>query len=575
MSFREMAFDTPQFTAEQLATAGTTPELMQGRIAGIRAGREKTYTARRQEEIENRLRSVTQASILDPENRELFDESQQLRALLDPAEVAKEASTEQTRKRQEARVKADRIETEGRALERTLDTEQRALGRKVDADEKDAIEYDRRYRIRRTDQTADQIAAEDRDLKATIAKEERRLGTKIKEEDRSWLRLVQRKELELGETLDAEARAELRTKEREYRGILRTLDTEKRAVAAAVAAEERRLETTLNAEDRAKIARDIRAKFDDERADIREIAAAKRKRVDVFDRESNTQIRVTQEEMDIDQAAATPKYEYEKPATGRVGFIHFVPTTGFSAGGINYLEGQRYQVTQENIRADAELRKAVETQSQVVKPRQLEKQREEPTEPPLRPLPPPKQMVKFIEEAAAGDLFGIFKSAVNGFTSFFMFADVYPETRDAKEALEIMRTTMRVPLVKELSERGSVFTQQQINKILPSSGKTDAQNMALIRNLIPTYFQKLAEAEGTLLNTDVGSKYNVAAAKTIRQINALLPNLRAMAEAWDNRNQGNQATPEGIIRLPSGIEVKKRSGRSSRNSTRPTVPTGG
>ena len=574
MSFREMAFDTPQFTAEQLATAGTTPELMQGRIAGIRAGREKTYTARRQEEIENRLRSVSQALILDPKNRELFDESQQLRALLAPAEVAKEASAEQTQIRAGERAEAARIRTADRLLKTTVAAEQRALGRKLNADEKDAIEWGRRHDIRRTDRTADQIAAEDRQQLRYEDKEKERLKRDLNKEERDWLRVIARKELELGITLDAEARADLRTKEREYRAILRTLDTEKRAVAASVAAEERRLKTTLNAEERARIARDIRARFDDERADIREIAAAKRKRVDVFDRESNTQIRVTQEEMDIDQAAATPKYEYEKPATGRVGFIHFVPTTGFSAGGINYLEGQEYQVTQENIRADAELRKAVETQSQVVKPRQLEKQREEPTEPPLRPLPPPKQMVKFIEEAAAGDLFGIFKSAVNGFTSFFMFADVYPETRDAKEALEIMRTTMRVPLVKELSERGSVFTQQQINKILPSSGKTDAQNMALIRNLIPTYFQKLAEAEGTLLNTDVGSKYNVAAAKTIRQINALLPNLRAMAEAWDNRNQGNQATPEGIIRLPNGISVKKLSGRSSRSSTRPTVPTG-
>jgi hypothetical protein len=314
MSFREMAFDTPQFTAEQLATAGTTPELMQGRIAGIRAGREKTYTARRQEEIENRLRSVTQALALDPSNTELFQKSQQLRALLAPAEVAKEAGAEQIRKRQEARAKADRIETEGRALERTVATEQRALLRKVDADEKDAIEWGRRQRIRRTGQTADQIAAEDRQQLRYEDKEKERLKRDLNKEERDWLRVIARKELELDYTLDAEARAELRTKEREYRGILRTLDTEKRAVAAAVAAEERRLETTLNAEDRAKIAGEVRAKFDDERAKIREIAAAKRKRVDVFDRESNTQIRVTQEEMDIDQEGAAPKYKYDKPA---------------------------------------------------------------------------------------------------------------------------------------------------------------------------------------------------------------------------------------------------------------------
>jgi hypothetical protein len=128
-------------------------------------------------------------------------------------------------------------------------------------------------------------------------------------------------------------------------------------------------------------------------------------------------------------------------------------------------------------------------------------------------------------------------------------------------------------LVKALSERGSVFTIQQINKILPSSGKTDAQNMALIRNLIPTYYDKLEEAEDTLLNTKLGSKYNVAAAKTVRQINSLLPNLRAMADAWDNRKQLGAVPPEGEIRLPSGVVVKKLSGRSSSGSVSPTVPT--
>jgi hypothetical protein len=314
MSLREMAFDRPQFTAEQMETAGTTPLLMQERVAGIRAGREKTYTARRKGEIENRLSAVSQAQVLDPKNRALFDESQQLRALLDPAEFAKEASAEQTRKRQEARAIVTKKEAEGRALERTLDAEQRALGRKVNADEKAAIEWGRRYGMRRTDQTAAQIAAEERGLATVIAKEERRLGTKIEEEDRSWLRLVQRKELELGETLDAEARADLRTKNREYRGILRTLDGEKRAVATAIAAEERRLGTTITTEGRAKIARDLRAQFDDDRADVRAIAAAKRKRVDVYDVGTGDKFSITQEQMDSDQEGKAPKYKYDKPA---------------------------------------------------------------------------------------------------------------------------------------------------------------------------------------------------------------------------------------------------------------------
>ena len=98
--------------------------------------------------------------------------------------------------------------------------------------------------------------------------------------------------------------------------------------------------------------------------------------------------------------------------------------------------------------------------------------------------------------------------------------------------------------------------------------------MALIKNLIPAYYEKLAEAEGTLLNTKRGSQYSVAAAKTISQINSLLPNLRAMANAWDNRKQGGRVTPEGTIRLPSGVEVRRVTGGPAPGSASPTVPTG-
>jgi hypothetical protein len=297
--------------------------------------------------------------------------------------------------------------------------------------------------------------------------------------------------------------------------------------------------------------------------------------VDVYNVKSEKKDRITQEQMDLDQARTTPKYEYEQPATGRVGFVHFVPTTGFSAGGINYLEGQRYQVTQENIRADAELRKAVETQSRVVKPEQLEKQATEVAELPARPVISGAEMARRIEEASAGDLPGIVKSAVDGVMSFFTLDDVFPETREAKAALDEMRMTMRVPLVKALSTRGGKFTIQQVDKVLPSSGLSDAANMARIRALIDTYKETLNEANRIYKNQPVGSEYYVAAEKTIYTIMSLLPELQEMVGAWDNRNQGNQATPEGIIRLPSGIKVKKLSGRSSRSSTRPTVPTGG
>jgi len=564
VSRRPYSREMPTISAEVLETAGLSPAGWQLAAQKARTAGKTAYTAAQKEELENRLGTVTQALALDPSNTELFKKSQQLRALLEPAAFAKEVGAEQLQKAKETRGEAARIRTEGRALKRDVDAEQRALLRQLGADERAAIEWGRRHDIRRTDQTADQIAAEDRQQIRDEAKEKQRLKRDLNKEDRDWLRLIRRKELELGITLDAEARADLRTKEREYRGILRTIDTEKRALAAAIAAEERRLKTTLNAEDRARIAGEVRAKFDDERADIRAIAAAKRKRVDVFDRATNTQIRITQEEMDIDQEGATPQYKYDKPATGRVGFVHFVPTTDFSAGGRNYSEGKEYQVTQENIRADPGLSKLIETQSNVVRPSQLEKRgwvdsdvEDSDVEQPKPPSLTADEMVDRIKAGSANDLPGLWETITNSFTAFLTLSDVYPETRAAKKSLDVMRTTMRVPLVKALSEKGSVFTQQQINKVLPSSGKTDAENMALIGELIPMYETKLVEAKNTLNNTKPGSRYNVIAGQTKNQIDSLLPKLRQMVTAWDNRNQGNQATPDGTIRLRSGVTVRR------------------
>ena len=52
---RPFSVDAPQFTPEQMAAAGTTPELLQGRIAEIRTGRKEAYTARQKEELERGL----------------------------------------------------------------------------------------------------------------------------------------------------------------------------------------------------------------------------------------------------------------------------------------------------------------------------------------------------------------------------------------------------------------------------------------------------------------------------------------------------------------------------------------
>ena len=80
---RPISMDTPQFTPAQMTAAGTTPELLQGRVAGIRAGRKEAYTARQRKQLEAGLVEALRSP--DPASRAL---ARQYQTLLDPTAVA-------------------------------------------------------------------------------------------------------------------------------------------------------------------------------------------------------------------------------------------------------------------------------------------------------------------------------------------------------------------------------------------------------------------------------------------------------------------------------------------------------
>jgi hypothetical protein len=94
---RPFSVDAPQFTPEQMAAAGTTPELLQGRIAEITAGRKEAYTARQRKQLEAGLVEALRSP--DPASRAL---ARQYQTLLDPTAVAlREVEEREVRKRRE------------------------------------------------------------------------------------------------------------------------------------------------------------------------------------------------------------------------------------------------------------------------------------------------------------------------------------------------------------------------------------------------------------------------------------------------------------------------------------------
>jgi hypothetical protein len=95
---RPFSMDTPQFTRAQTMAAGTTPELLQGRIAEITAGREKAYTARQEAEIDRRLEGITSAIAITgegPERARLQSQRSQLLAIKDAAKTAVRQETQE------------------------------------------------------------------------------------------------------------------------------------------------------------------------------------------------------------------------------------------------------------------------------------------------------------------------------------------------------------------------------------------------------------------------------------------------------------------------------------------------
>ena len=242
-------------------------------------------------------------------------------------------------------------------------------------------------------------------------------------------------------------------------------------------------------------------------------------------------------------------------APRKISFVSFVPKKAWAFGSEIYEVGKSYQVTQEMLNNNPDLLDNVTQNSEVVRPGEAKRVEKTPSE---RAAVPPKQtdaeLVSMIEKASAGDLPGILKTAVDSFNSFFTISDAYPETRDAKSALNQLRMVMRVPLVKAMSARGGKFTIEQANKVLPGPNMGDAANISKIRALIPDYRQQLDVAEYIKLNQKVGTDYHVAATKVISAIKYLLPQLEQIVSAWDGRQT---AVSGGDIITSQGHRVRR------------------
>ena len=109
----------PTIDPTVLEAAGIEPAAYQVALASAKAQGDKLTQARLEKDIKNRLREVGTMLVSDPQNEGLFAETEQLRALLVPEDVAKETVADQRAKDKERRAALAERQKELRKLDET------------------------------------------------------------------------------------------------------------------------------------------------------------------------------------------------------------------------------------------------------------------------------------------------------------------------------------------------------------------------------------------------------------------------------------------------------------------------
>ena len=152
-----------------------------------------------------------------------------------------------------------------------------------------------------------------------------------------------------------------------------------------------------------------------------------------------------------------------------------------------------------------------------------------------------------IDEAAQGDLAGVLKNLVNKFTEFFAGGSFYEENMEARAQVEVLNQQLRPAFVKALSDKGSVYTQQEINKILPQTSDSNSVMRAKMKAL-PALLRRQVEADRKLIATGMGTQTQRAIAFSNLQ---KLPAIAASLEQIILRDitQGKEFSDEEIDAL--------------------------
>lgn len=114
--------------------------------------------------------------------------------------------------------------------------------------------------------------------------------------------------------------------------------------------------------------------------------------------------------------------------------------------------------------------------------------------------PLPELDIRLMSKA---DVMGAGKGAINFAYGLRGGKVPFQDQVQAGTNLDIINNKIKVPMVKEISDKGAIYTQKSIEGLLPSTSNSDASNYAKIKSLIPHLNNKIIEAKEMIRNSGV------------------------------------------------------------------------
>ena len=145
--------------------------------------------------------------------------------------------------------------------------------------------------------------------------------------------------------------------------------------------------------------------------------------------------------------------------------------------------------------------------------------------------------------AAQGDIAGQFKGAMNAVVGYISGGTPFKADAEGKAQVEVINQQLRPAFVKALSDKGSVYTQQEINKILPQTNDNDGEFRAKITKL-PALLRRQVEIDQKTVSAGIGTESQKKQAfDNIQKLPALADALdQIIAREQTSQNTGTTST---------------------------------